>query len=109
MVPLKSYALIMEYHLFRERVPAPKDEAGQNNDFERRTTEAVATTLHSPDETEAAQNGPNQVGSRSLLKSASISASKCVGDIQSRDPEVMSSLSTFIALVNHIICPSCCS
>ncbi|XP_028805455.1 mitogen-activated protein kinase 9 [Neltuma alba] len=62
----------------RERVPVPKDEAGQNSDLEGRTAAAVATTLHSPDGTEAAQNGPNQ-GTRSLLKSASISGSKCVG------------------------------
>ncbi|KAI9101578.1 hypothetical protein K1719_023822 [Acacia pycnantha] len=71
----------------RERVQVPMDEAGQNNDFERRSAESVATTLHSPDGTEAAQNEPNQVGSRSLLKSASISASKCIGDKQSKDPE----------------------
>ncbi|XP_059645370.1 mitogen-activated protein kinase 9-like isoform X2 [Cornus florida] len=73
----------------RERVPAPKDEdAAQSNDFEKRTAASVATTLQSPpkesDGSENAiantQNGlskPNY-SARSLLKSASISASKCV-------------------------------
>lgn len=92
---------LMHYHFFRERVPAPKDEADQNNDFEKRTAASVETTLQSPprsDGTDAgnsnAQNGhskPNQT-TRSLLKSASISASKCIGVKQSKDPEVMSSI-----------------
>ncbi|KAF3437194.1 hypothetical protein FNV43_RR19947 [Rhamnella rubrinervis] len=74
----------------RERVNAPKDENGnQNNDFERRTAASVATTLESPpkesdcseNSNTAAQNGPNKpnYSGRSLLKSASISASKCIG------------------------------
>ncbi|KAL7152910.1 hypothetical protein ABFS83_04G129800 [Erythranthe nasuta] len=71
----------------RERVPAPKDEV-KENDFEQRTAASVATTLHSPPrEGEGSenisgneQNGPNKgnYSARSLLKSASISASKCV-------------------------------
>ncbi|CAI0400497.1 unnamed protein product, partial [Linum tenue] len=72
----------------RERVPVPKDQEGQEeNDFERRTAESVATTLNSPPEgsQESAvagkSNGPNKTNpaTRSLLKSASISASKCIG------------------------------
>ncbi|XP_059286265.1 mitogen-activated protein kinase 9-like [Lycium ferocissimum] len=56
----------------RERVPAPKDDASsQNNDCEKRT---VSTTLQSPP---ALSEGSDH-SARSLLKSASISASKCV-------------------------------
>lgn len=84
---------------FRERVNAPKDESdNQNNDFERRTAASVATTLESPpkesDSSEnsntAAQNGPNKpnYSARSLLKSASISASKCIGVKPKQDLEV---------------------
>ncbi|KAF7822275.1 mitogen-activated protein kinase 9-like [Senna tora] len=77
----------------RERVPAPKDEDGQNNDFERRTAASVETTLQSPpraDGTDAGNsNGPSKPNqsARSLLKSASISASKCIGVKPSKDPE----------------------
>ncbi|KAK4719349.1 hypothetical protein R3W88_017687 [Solanum pinnatisectum] len=73
----------------RERVPAPKDEtSSQNIDFEKRTSASVASTLESPPgQSEGSefsdanvQNGPNKANysARSLLKSASISASKCV-------------------------------
>ncbi|CAD5191326.1 unnamed protein product [Musa acuminata subsp. malaccensis] len=73
----------------RERVCATKVEiAGQNKDFEKRPAESVAgTTLQSPpklqqepDQASATENGLNKPNSstRSLLKSASISASKCV-------------------------------
>lgn len=67
----------------RERVPAPKDE-DEDNDFEQRTSASVATTLDSPPGNDtpnsSAQNGHNKgnYSARSLLKSASISASKCV-------------------------------
>lgn len=65
----------------RERVPAPKVEtsAVEENDIEKRT---VATTLDSPRE-----NAGEPTSARSLLKSASISASKCIGNQGTRDPE----------------------
>ncbi|KAJ0106016.1 hypothetical protein Patl1_19675 [Pistacia atlantica] len=79
----------------RERVPAPKDETAAENNYER-TAASVATTLHSPpsDVSENAnkdgQNGINKpnCSARSLLKSASISASKCVVVQQKRDGEL---------------------
>ncbi|KAL7192443.1 hypothetical protein ACSBR2_024307 [Camellia fascicularis] len=77
----------------RERVCVPKDEAtSQNNDFEVQTTASVATTLNSPPSENAntdAQNGPSKpnYSARSLLKSASISASKCIGAKGRKDSE----------------------
>lgn len=73
----------------RERVWQPKDgAAGQKSDNEKRSTDSVATTLHSPPRTHQsngtengdAQNGPytTNCNARSLLKSSSISASQCV-------------------------------
>ncbi|KAF5730317.1 hypothetical protein HS088_TW20G00690 [Tripterygium wilfordii] len=80
----------------RERVPAPKDDTTSQNDELGRTAASVATTLQSPPGSQQsdgsglpnteAQNGvakPNY-SVRSLLKSASISGSKCVG-VQSRN------------------------
>lgn len=78
----------------RERVPAPKDDtSSQNNDCEKRT---VSTTLQSPPaQSEGSenslvgmQNSANQANysARSLLKSASISASKCV-EVKRRNAE----------------------
>ncbi|KAL7223326.1 hypothetical protein ACSBR1_024897 [Camellia fascicularis] len=77
----------------RERVCVPKDEAtSQNNDFEVQTTASVATTLNSPPSENAntdAQSGPSKpnYSARSLLKSASISASKCIGAKGRKDSE----------------------
>lgn len=80
----------------RERIPAPKDEAGQHNDLEGRN---VATSLQSPPKSQGdgsenangnEQNGQNKpnYSARSLLKSASISASKCIGVKPRKDLEV---------------------
>ncbi|KAK7398810.1 hypothetical protein VNO78_09983 [Psophocarpus tetragonolobus] len=71
----------------RERVCAPKDESNQNNDSEKPS----GSNLRSPPGSDeaGAQNGiskPNY-SARSLLKSASISASKCVVVKQNKDPE----------------------
>ncbi|KAK6925378.1 Protein kinase domain, partial [Dillenia turbinata] len=75
----------------RERVCVPKDDNADQNDFERRTADSVATTLVSPpglqnceglgNANANVQNGPSRpnYSARSLLKSASISASKCLG------------------------------
>ncbi|CAI9773707.1 unnamed protein product [Fraxinus pennsylvanica] len=69
----------------RERVPVVKDEtAVQDNDFEKRTSASVASTLQSPpNKAEGTDNSNTESGTysaaRSLLKSASISASKCIG------------------------------
>ncbi|XWS37596.1 hypothetical protein CRYUN_Cryun19dG0057900 [Craigia yunnanensis] len=84
----------------RERVAAPKDEnVVQNNDFERRTVDSVATSLNSPpssrlsdgleDINAKGQNGPNKpnFSACSRLKSASISASKCVVVKEKKDIE----------------------
>ncbi|XP_077219588.1 mitogen-activated protein kinase 9-like isoform X2 [Tasmannia lanceolata] len=73
----------------RERVCTSKDDgADQENSFEKRTSAYVRTTLQSPPRSQqgvgsdpsATEKGPNKPNyiARSLLKSASISASKCV-------------------------------
>ncbi|KAK3004194.1 hypothetical protein RJ639_018908 [Escallonia herrerae] len=80
----------------RERVPGPKSESGeQTSEVEKRAAAAVATTLQSPPEhsdrfeNADAQNGQSKpnYSARSLLKSASISASKCIGVKERRDSE----------------------
>lgn len=66
----------------RERVCAPKNESNQNNDSEKPS----GANLHSPPGSDAtgAQNGTPK---RSLMKSASISASKCIVVKQNKDKE----------------------
>ena len=67
----------------RERVPAPKEEgSSQENELENQTSENA----------EGADNEVNKgnYSARSLLKSASISASKCIGGTGTRDTEVIS-------------------
>ncbi|XP_051115156.1 mitogen-activated protein kinase 9-like isoform X2 [Andrographis paniculata] len=74
----------------RQRVPAPKDDGTKDNDFEKPTTASVASTLDIPPEgsenaNRKAQDGQNEANSaRSLLKSASISGSRCVG-VEAKD------------------------
>ncbi|KVI07885.1 Mitogen-activated protein (MAP) kinase, conserved site-containing protein [Cynara cardunculus var. scolymus] len=80
----KTPLLRQHASLPRERVPAPKEEGtSEENELEKRTSEYVASTLDSPEgpENSNAQNGVNKgnYSARSLLKSASISASKCIG------------------------------
>ncbi|CAL0313781.1 unnamed protein product [Lupinus luteus] len=74
----------------RERVVSSKDENNQNNDFEKPS----GSNLQSPPASDAMDAGNTQNGhsktsnsTRSLLKSASISGSKCIGVKQSKDQE----------------------
>ncbi|KAJ9676842.1 hypothetical protein PVL29_022044 [Vitis rotundifolia] len=79
----------------RERVCAPINEAAdENKEFEKRSAASVATTLESPPKAEGlekgnVENGPSKPNhsARSLLKSASISASKCIGVKEQKDVE----------------------
>ncbi|VVA98058.1 unnamed protein product [Arabis nemorensis] len=79
----------------RERVPAPKEENGsQNHDIQNRPAASLSTTLESPPNSQHEgsdyMNGISQTGysARSLLKSASISASKCIGMKQRNKSEL---------------------
>ncbi len=93
--------LLMCHPFSRERVCAPKDEtADQKEEFDRRAAVSVATGLQSPRSLQSnnletantdSENGlskPNY-SARSLLKSASISASKCIGMKARKDTEVI--------------------
>ncbi|KAL6963138.1 Mitogen-activated protein kinase 9 [Sarracenia purpurea var. burkii] len=82
----------------RERVCQPKDDTNsQNSNFEKPTAASVATPLQGPPNgtegseigNSTAQNGPSKqnYSARSLLKSASISASKCIGIKGRKDSE----------------------
>ena len=99
------WLLLIIFFFFRERVCAPINEAAdENKEFEKRSAASVATTLESPPKAEGLEKGnvengpskPNQ-SARSLLKSASISASKCIGVKEQKDVEV-----SYMAL--HISC-----
>lgn len=83
--------VICNFTLCRERVCAPKDiEKKQDNDIENPS----GSNLQSPpgSDVTGSQNGTSRsnYSARSLLKSASISASKCVVVKQNKDPEVVS-------------------
>lgn len=73
--------------IFRERVPAPKNETAQesSNDIEKRTSDVVTSTLDSPKTSQQSEGTENEGGysARNLMKSASISGSKCIG-VQSK-------------------------
>ncbi|KAK4799261.1 hypothetical protein SAY86_024626 [Trapa natans] len=73
----------------RERVSQPAEESsGQNDEFNKGSSTSAATTLHSSEKQQqdglgaTPQNGQshNNPETRSFLKSASISGSKCIGD-----------------------------
>ncbi|CAN6804238.1 unnamed protein product [Brassica oleracea] len=71
----------------RERVPAQNGEtAEESSDVERRAAAAVASTLES-EEAEEADNGGGY-SARNLMKSSSISGSKCIGVQSKTDKEV---------------------
>lgn len=95
---------------FRERVSAPKDET--TSDDSDQAVASVATTLESPPKqcqgSDIAninlQNGLNKpnYSARSLLKSASISASKCIGVQARKDPEVICCIKCSLMFVNFV-------
>ncbi|XP_074569928.1 mitogen-activated protein kinase 9-like [Curcuma longa] len=94
----KNAAIRQHASLPRERVGGNKDgSADDNNEYEGRSVESVArTTLESPtrsqhdersDHSSIADVNRSKIGARSLLKSESISASKCVVVKQRKDKE----------------------
>ena len=77
----------------RERVCAPTNEVvDENKEFEKRHAAYVTTTLESPSKVEGLEKGNVENGLskpnhsvHSLLKSTSISASKCIGVKEQKD------------------------
>ncbi|GJZ65304.1 mitogen-activated protein kinase 9 [Tanacetum coccineum] len=73
-----------------ERVPAPKVETSalQGNDTEKKTETSAGTTHDSPrGQNQGSENAAEPTSARSMLKSASMSASKCIGSQGTRDQE----------------------
>ncbi|GAB4860989.1 Mitogen-activated protein kinase 9 [Ancistrocladus abbreviatus] len=82
---LRQYA-----SLPRERVPAPKEEKADGNEgVERQATAAVACLENLISDRPENANVPSKpnYSARSLLKSASMSGSKCVGVQSTKNPE----------------------
>ncbi|CAH2067112.1 unnamed protein product, partial [Thlaspi arvense] len=84
----RSHALQRQHaSLPRERVPASKNETAEesSNDIESRISAVVASTLDSPKASQQPEGTDNGGGysARNLMKSASISGSKCIG-VQSK-------------------------
>lgn len=86
----------------RERVPAPKVETSalQENDTEKTTETSAGTTHDSPrGQYQGSENSAEPTSARSMLKSASISASKCIGSQGTRDPEVTLSINFHLPFI----------
>lgn len=93
--------------IFRERVPAPKNETAQesSNDIEKRTSDVVASTLDSAKASQQSEGTENGGGysARNLMKSASISGSKCIGVQSKVNIEVYKKKENFISLDEKIL------
>jgi hypothetical protein len=89
-MPLKHFLLFesctkyCNFTFCRERVHTSKNENNENNDIEMST-------------------GPNLQSPRSLLKSASISASKCIDVKRSKDQEVVNSILSSKQLIDEVM------
>lgn len=69
----------------RERVIGPKPTGNdENGDFGKQSADSVALTLQSPRAQQSDGPENSNIGARSLLKSASISGSKCIGGVKER-------------------------
>lgn len=98
--------LLMCFHcIFRERVPAPKNETAEesSNDIERRISAVVASTLDSPKASQQSGEGADNGGhsARNLVKSASISGSKCIGVQSKINIEVLEKSKTSFLLMKR--------
>lgn len=89
---------------FRERVPTSKNETVEesSNDIERRTSAAVASTLDSPKASQQPEGTENGGGysARNLMKSSSISGSKCIGVQSKTNIEVNKEKAQFLRCLN---------